>query len=548
MPNGFVFPKEIFFFGGLGILTLTLREKIFLPKEWIFLALLLLISTGVTYSNIRNFSQFEIQLFTIFGSAGFFHFAKSEFRFEEGLKNKFFKLLVILGVFETILGACEMLLVRTTRLQNLAPKMNFVGSLGNPEYLAFFIGVAFLIAFHERNLFKKAQIRPLFLGILLIGLLLTESRLTWLSLMITFLIYFIMTKQKITTFYFLLISMIGIISLTSFNKTLLGLHTIQGRLLIWKSAVKIAEKSSWMGVGLGQFRNYFFDSMKEIIATGNPTFINNSALAERAHSEFLDFFAEGGIPLLLFICLILGYFLLISFKNLSQNERKSESYVWIFTVATCFFSFPLHILPNLLTVNIFMVLLQPRRFSPNSEIKKTFQISRFHFLRFVCCFCFVALAAKISVASYCIWKATREIKNGDTMAAIKWTKNGLLWDADSYDLQLTLARLQYVTFDLKGAEYSANKVYSTIKTVDVFKLRGLVFLGLNKFEDAKDNYLELETAFPKMVTPKYYLGRIYSQLGQEKLAKVYFSKIKMLPATNEKASFDRDFSKVFLTR
>lgn len=543
LPNGFIFPKDVAFFGGIGLLTIFFKPKFSIKKKWILPFVLLIVSIFLSFSNIRNQGQFELQLLTIFGGIFFFFFAQAEFGSTEQLKVNFYKALVLIGIFEVALSVCEMVAIHGLRVTNLSTKMSFVGSFGNPEYLAFFLGAGFLVTLHQKDIFMKTWVRILSQGILLLGLFLSESRLTWLSLAASFAIYYLQGRHWIKSIYLIVGSMAAFSFFAIIKNSLLGIHTLQGRLLIWKSAISIADQSSWVGVGLGQFRNYFFDSMKAIIASGNKVFIDNSAFSERAHNEYFDALAEGGIFLLFSLCLILGYFLTISLKNIRRGEKNSESHFWIFMTIVCFFSFPLHILPNLLTVIIFMALLLPAK-----DLREEFDFKQLRFLKPLFAVSFVALALKISLTSFCSWRTTKEIKNGDTTEAMEWAKTGLQWDSDNYDLLLTSARLQYVKFDLIKAFDSVDKMYSTAKTVDVLKLRGLVFLSLKNFENAKMNYLELETAYPKMVTPKYYLGRIYSQQGHKDIATNYFSMIQTLPALNEKATFDRNFSRVFIVR
>ncbi len=544
LPNGFIFPKDVAFLGGIGLLTIFFfKPKFSIKMKWILPFVLLIVSIFLSFSNIRNQGQFELQLVTIFGAMFFFFFAQAEFGSSEQFKVYFYKALVLIGIFEVALSVCEMIAIRGVRVTNLSSKMNFVGSFGNPEYLAFFLGAGFLVTIHQKDIFIKRWVQIVCQGILLLGLFLSESRLTWLSLAASFAIYYLLGRHRKKSIYLISGSIAAFAFLAIIKNSLLGIHTLQGRLLIWKSAVSIANQSSWMGVGLGQFRNYFFDSMKAIIASGNKVFIDNSAFSERAHNEYFDALAEGGIFLLLALCLVLGYFLAISLKNIQRGEKNSESHFWIFTTIVCFFSFPLHILPNLLTIIIFMATLLPTKNLPDA-----FDLKKLRFLKPIFAIGFVAIALKISLTSFCNWMATKEIKNGNMTVAMEWAKTGLQCNADNYDLLLTSARLQYVTFDLIKALDSTDKIYSKSKTVDVLKLRGLVLLSLKNLENAKINYLELETAYPRMVTPKYYLGRIYSLQGRKDIAVNYFSKIQTLPVLNDKAIFDRYFSKVFVVR
>lgn len=200
----------------------------------------------------------------------------------------------------------------------------------HPSYLAMYVIVSVFIAF-ESWLDKKIKIFGrvvwLMIGIfLLISIYFLSSRSGILSTVLLVPIYFfykLKRKGLIITLSILVILFALLPIIRTNERVKLGLDAISngsfeqnaiqdGRVIIWRSALRIIRNNLIFGVGIGDVKT---ELMKEYQRVGDQDLIEKNY---NVHNQFLEVLLENGVIGLMFFLAILGYMLTIMFyeKNL----------------------------------------------------------------------------------------------------------------------------------------------------------------------------------------------------------------------------------------
>jgi tetratricopeptide (TPR) repeat protein len=534
------------FLAAAGILVATRARSVALGQGWrrnfAFLFLITMLA-----SLIRSENVFE----TLSGSLVFIgaivigRATAFSVRNDDHAKNQVMKTILYIGVFQAVLGIGQYYLMEFgPRVNHITDKMKVVGTLGNPEYLAFFLGASFLLAYHRMGLIGNPRIRFLVLGVLAMGLFFTKSRIMGLALAIPMILDFNSKKSLGRKRKLLFISLAISIGAGGWYYLHPNPHTLYGRLLVWMVSANMIFASYGLGTGIGQFHFHFIESLQTVFTFINGIFPgarfleNNAAYADRAHSELLDFAAEGG---LLFSAL--GVFMMAKLFRISKASSLPGFYKAFLTFSAVGFliSSPLHVVPNLIVFVVLGGCLWSESGYEGDE-----KGGYAYFPKMLLAILFVGISIQLAWADFHLCKSRNEASHGNDSDAEKSAIQGLRLHPRDERLLIQKARLEYRNFRSREALRTLEIISGKPRTVDHYKLKGLALMSLKDFSAAEANYRELERAFPLMITPKYYLGRIALASGEKGKALDYFSQMQKLRALNGKADFDKAFSKSLL--
>ncbi|MDD5607973.1 MAG: O-antigen ligase family protein [Ignavibacterium sp.] len=288
---------------------------------------------------------------------------------------------LVSGLLQAIYGLLQ--------LYNISPgivgnQFKVIGTLGNPDYLAgYLISIApfalgiYWLSKNVTTLNKFIKMIALITFCSCIFLLpSTLSRTSWLALGagILFILWYkyhlaeklkIIFNSKIKLVSALLISLILSIVLVS-SLYQLKPESALGRLLLWKVSINIIEDNPIIGIGFNRFsvayNNYQSDYFAKGYGSNSEKFLADNV--RHAHNEYLQIGAETGlIGLLIFLGIIfsaLKFPLINNYQNTGQQLTEkliisiSTKAGLIALLVFALFSFPLHILPNL--INFFFLL------------------------------------------------------------------------------------------------------------------------------------------------------------------------------------------------
>ncbi len=385
-------PKELY----LAVISITilgylifkfskLKKYAFTTIHKLLLLFLFLLLIGMTYTNFIHDGLRVVMGFTFFYIAYLYGTTLKKHR------TKFIYGLIIVGIVQAIIGILQYyeIYYKFIPVHMYLGRRKVMGTIGYVNLLSHFITMIFLVStflmFVEKNKKKKV--------ILLIGnflmfyvILLTQTRASWLGIIIVFLYLIIYLKKiilnknkKIFTLFILgLLIEITFFSLTvPIDKRIQDTvevpgQAISGRLQYWRETLELIKERPILGHGTGSFwqeeiriRSRF--GLREYEAhptdfkasiNGMDININYVTVAGHSHNEYLQIFSENGIFAFLLFLSILYLIISRNFKFKKEYPVKSTLFFIpiLFIMVVNIFSFPLHITHNGMLVFLFLGL------------------------------------------------------------------------------------------------------------------------------------------------------------------------------------------------
>lgn len=465
----------------------------------------------LTFNNKEDFNKPTIILFTVF---------------------------LVSGLLQAIYGLMQ--------LYNVSPgivgyQFKVIGTLGNPDYLAgYLISVApfalgiYLLSKNATLLNKFIKMIALITFCSCIFLLpSTLSRTSWIAigagiLFILWHKYRIAEKlkkiinSKIKLVSALLISLILSVVLVS-SLYQLKPESALGRLLLWKVSIGIIEDNPIIGIGFNRFsvayNNYQADYFAKGYGSNSEKFLADNV--RHAHNEYLQIGAETGlVGLLIFLGIIFSALKFPLIKNY-QNTGKQLTEKVIISVSAkagliallvfALFSFPLHILPNLINF-IFLLAVTSKTNGP--VIVKEFTLNNL-IIKLSAIFV-IAITSFFAVKCLHIYETYFNWNNAFIAAKVGY------FDIAEKEYENLFPELKYNGEFLffYGASLSAvGKYKEAVKYLEQAKHKfsdpnlyitlGQSYARLNNFIKAERNLIHACNITPYKLFPKYLLAKLY---------------------------------------
>lgn len=151
------------------------------------------------------------------------------------------------------------------------------------------------------------------------------SRGVFLSFLIFFIVLCILLREQLSKQKLIpLLTLLGMALLSimmtgqaAIEHRLELLHDEQSRLVIWQGAWHLLQNIPWYGVGIFNFMHFY------------PAFSRpyDASTLQYAHNDYLQLLIETGIPGALIIILLMGAFMVISWRYLKQKPIEFKQYV-----------------------------------------------------------------------------------------------------------------------------------------------------------------------------------------------------------------------------
>lgn len=549
--NGLMTAKILYFYAITALLLLSIAFYLVFTKKSITITLSLLdilILIYLAYNFLRllttDYSSFQDDYFIWFVLLTVLYFLWKYFITFDGNDRLNKPAIILFTVF--LLSGLLQALYGIMQLYNISPgivsnQFKVIGTLGNPDYFAgYLVSVApfalgiFLLSKNQKIFTKFFRIIALisFLGCLFI-LPSTLSRASWLacSAGIAFILwqkYHFTEKLKII--FNTKIKMVSVvaISLIIFLVIIAGVYQIKpesafGRILLWKVSLNMIEENPLVGVGFNKFDVAYNNYQADYFAKGNGS--NTEKLladnVRHAHNEYLQIGAEIGlIGLLIFLGIIFSAFK-FSVKNAQPNALLLVTDKAIINISAkagligllvfALFSFPFHILPNIMN---FAFLLAVTSKTNNRVIIKKFNLNSL-----------VIKPAAIFVIAITSFFAIKYLQLYETY--FKWndafvTAKGGYFDIAEKEYENLFPELKYNGEFLffYGASLSAvGKYKEAVKYLEQAKHKfsdpnlyitlGQSYAKLNNFNKAENNLIHASNITPYKLFPKYLLAKLY---------------------------------------
>ncbi len=202
-----------------------------------------------------------------------------------------------------------------------------IGTLGNPNFQSSFAAMALIPAATLLYNKKFGYIYSVVLVTPLIGVVYisqsTQGYILIATSLLAFLSLYFWYRVKIISILLILTSVIGgvVTVLGMINKgplsPILYKISVQSRSEMYDTAIRIVGDNSFFGVGLDSLGDYYFMYRTEASAKGIGEYVDN------VHNVFLNYAANGGIPLAL-IYFLITLLTLYSFYTIQKKIKKFD--------------------------------------------------------------------------------------------------------------------------------------------------------------------------------------------------------------------------------
>ena len=444
------------------------------------------------------------------------------------------------------------------------------GLFGNAGYFAGYIILPLSLAI---SLFLVAKNRNrkilLLIGILLMGttLIVSLARSSYaafgLSLIFMFLLFllargkrFIIDNRKI--FIFLLIVIILTVSLfiipTSLSKPGTTISEIKARIsitkitntfssgrrvAIWKFTEMMIKDRPILGSGIGTYKYNTFRYQAKFFEQGDNRSIYPYGVADRAHNEYLQLWAElGTIGLAIFLWLIIVYFNYgIRYLKREKDEQKQGIMIGMMGAVVaflvdCFFWFPLHLSANLsllwLFIGLTMVMGLEKNAGSVSKSKRNniykFKPVLYTVIILLAAFLCITVARPFVARTYWYY-GNEEVNNQNYDKAIKRYESGLKWDPYLGALYYSLGIISMERNLYSTALTNFEKAVKNFDFPDLPQYLAIIYLAKGDLEKAIDefkraiSYQRIEGTMPPLYSD---LGNTYLKLARYEPAEIAF--------------------------
>jgi O-antigen polymerase len=426
-------------------------------------------------------------------------------------KEFFLKVLFWVGIIEVAIGVWQ--IITYVPNPSYPIKTPFIGTFGTPNGLGIFLVLSFLSGLYLlKSNFKNVL---LWIGslVLLVGIILSESRGSVLALLSAFMLVFVVMgyegqslirRRMVTATGIILLTVSGILLYQA------NAESTSGRWMIWEITGLMISEHPVKGVGQGNYSVEYLNFQAEYFE--DPSYTKNEIKAaniKQAHNEFLQSFAEGGI---LSAALLLTIWLL-PFYCLWQQLMKKIDYLILTQLAihTSIFihallDSPLHVLPVAIVGYTNLAMVSHSRFQFQLKGKARIVLRAF-------------------ITGYLILTSVKQIYK--YQGYHDWKKgvdhiNKLEWEAAIVGLSSALEKLPEkgeLLYNL-GASYVFNENYSRglyylDESKKYFNDRNIYLssahaqLKLGDLKEAEASALTGLNMFPTHLAPHLLLGEIY---------------------------------------
>lgn len=361
------------------------RKYYFTKINILLLAFLVIFFIGSSYTKSIYDGNRVIMGFTFFWIAYLYGTTLKKYR------TKFIYGLIIVGVIQAVIGILQYyeIYYKIIPILMYSGRCNVMGTIGYVNWFSHFITMIFLVStflmFTNRN--NKIK-KMLLIGnlIMFYAILNTQTRASWLGIIIVFL-YMIIFARKIIFFknkkivlmftLGLFIEMIFFSLTIPVDKRVLDtvedpISAISGRVIYWEESIEMIKEKPFLGQGTGSWRKEEgrirekmglpeyrkTPSNLKINLSESTLNVNYRIIPGHAHNEYLQIFAENGIFAFILFLYILYSIIERNFKFKKQYPVQSTLFFLplLFIMIVNIFSFPLHTPHNGVLVFLFLGL------------------------------------------------------------------------------------------------------------------------------------------------------------------------------------------------
>lgn len=408
--------------------------------------------------------------------------------------------LIVVVAFECVLA----LLQNINVFESKNPYFPATGSFISPAILTNFLCIGIPILMHLFSVSKKSFFSYLVLIIIGLTCFSTDSKLSWLVVVLVVCFEFSERFDKIPRKFFLIA---GIILLFIIG-AIFSQDSTSGRYFILKTSGSMFLDHFVNGIGIDHFdKEYNIYQGKVVSSLTSDKNIYLASYVETLYNDVFQFVLEGGLFALILVCSS-SYIIYINWGRIPNYLRLA---ILIISVIA-FFSFPFQTSSSTSFIILYLAIIA-RYCKPLKEIS----LKRFTIIPFVVIFSIYQLFIFFSFQNaLLIWKATR--KNPDIINS-KAFLPALYTLKNNKDFQLFYANTLFVQNRPKEAIMILEHASLQSSRLDIFLLLGISYEKINRFHEAELNYRKCMHLIPYIVKPKYLLMKMLLTNGDGAKAK-----------------------------
>lgn len=501
-------------------------------------------------------------------------------------------------------------------------RLRVFGFFGNPGYFAGYLILPLSLTISLFFASKNRNRKILFLiGILAMGtsVILTFTRGAYPALGVSLIFMFSLfllsrgksfIKENKKIFFIILIAIIIIAFLfiipTPLSKPGTVISQIKGRvsitqlinvfpssrrITIWKFTWMMIKDHPILGSGIGTFKYNDLRYQAKFFEQGDNRSIYPYGLAEYAHNEYLQLWAElGTIGLAIFLWLIIAYFNYgIRYLKREKDVQKQGIMIGMMGAVVVFlmdsiFWFPLHLSTNVsllwLFIGLTMVMGIEKKAESASKSKRNniYKFKPVLYIVIILLTAFLCITVARSFVACTYWyNGDREVYNQNYGKAIKMYESGLKWDPylgvlyynlgsffmspNLYDTALTNFEKSAKYFDYRSLPQNLATIYlakgELDKAINEFKRAisyqrgegtmpplygelGNAYLKLERNEPAEIAFEDALKIDANYAAAHYGLARVYLKQNRIDEGLVELKKVVELAPDSEEAKYARD--------
>ncbi len=531
----FYMPKAITLF--LSTLTISLlfffKRSIYFPSWivifWFFSGLLLMGISLLSSSNYYD-SIFQIAIFT----SSFIVFLAFV---NQKTDTPLFKnyppvpfLLFSIGVIQGFIALCQFIFNNFVHRPDTLVKS--IGLIGNPEFLATFLGVSFFMGLSLPPLQKGAtkdiiisafstkktalasskvawKTLSLWTGIstIFLGILTTTNKGTLLFIFF-YSVYILAKKQKwfavIVSFIFFLISLV-----TFLPHVVLSL---QSRLFLWIVSGWMMLNRPFTGVGIGQFGNNYADMVFDLFQRFpflSLLFGSFANMVSHAHQIFLHFGSELGFLGLVWVCALLIYTL----KHILKDNNYYAMALFLLIIKSLYTV----VFSSLTGAVLWALLLSElvKRYPPKTIIFTLYSKTAITtILIIISCF-----SIQLCLSDYYYLKGRKSLARHQLVKAEEHFIGALNKHPGHANSALSLAYIGYLQGNTYKMDYYISASHHLYQNLNSVLLESDMRFYLRQYDRVKPLLEYLIVAFPERMGPRIKLALVELQLGNKKRAR-----------------------------
>lgn len=438
-------------------------------------------------------------------------------------------------------------------------KMKIYSTLGNSNLAALMILPALpVVTFRAWHATRAPRVA--FAAILLVlfaGLLTTQSRHALLALAVMALVallWFLPTRARRGLLLALGVGVgvtAGIVLWTDLPASLL--HSIKGRWFIWNTAGEMLWQHPWAGVGLGHFGLLHPDYQAQLFATGQfNSYFDNAALIEEAHNQFLHWGATtGSIGLLGFIVLCTAV-LWKGWHSPTLREHAPQLYLALVgCLVAMLFVATLAYTAVALVFWLLLALVWRHIETPSPHWIAAPVLRPITLLVLIGALLLAGLWALRDIrGGYHEAQGDMRMEERDLWNASREYQTGLSACPTCPGLRKKHATALFLSGQLEDALRELRVAQRASGDVALRILEGEILTRLNRLNEAVEIYQQISASFPKMVSPHFILGQIFTLQGKRDQAVMEFTRVLEiepspynLNLTSDKVELQKEFAR-----